>query len=178
MLQRSVGWSSAAEKWWQAKLTEQNFLDCSTAKEMVSWYSLSAFVEQRTKITAYASTHTVTHPKRIFFFKMWRHCKTNPSTLYVLGWRDSCTASSISSNPLHQVTSAPYRPVYYAWPVGEMTRDILLTQQDVHILTAVSKTGGEMSLSVLAQPLTARLVCACLCVSVWESSVVSFDFFF
>lgn len=44
-----------------------------------------------------------------------------------------------------------HRPVYYAWPAGEMTRDILLTQQDGHILTAASGTGAEMSLSVLAQ---------------------------
>lgn len=41
--------------------------------------------------------------------------------------------------------------------LGEMTRDILLTQQDGHILTAESKTGGEMSLSIHAQPLKVRL---------------------
>lgn len=60
--------------------------------------------------------------------------------------------------------------VYYAWPAGEMTRDILLTQQDGHILTAESKTGGETSLNVLAQPLKAR-VHLCICVNPLKSYV-------
>lgn len=43
---------------------------------------------------------------------------------------------------------------YYAWPAGEMTRDILLTLADGCILSAVSQTGAEMSLSILASTAT------------------------
>lgn len=48
-------------------------------------------------------------------------------------------------------------PVYYAWPAGEMTRDILLTQQRGRILDAACETGAETTLGVLAQPGNARL---------------------
>lgn len=40
---------------------------------------------------------------------------------------------TISSNPCIRSTQH-HRPVYYAWPAGKMTRGVLLTQQNGHLL--------------------------------------------
>lgn len=157
MLQRSVGRNSAAQKWWQTHLTEQNFLDWSGAKKMASWRSLSALVRRRTKIIACSQAHMQGRTT-------WLRTEHVCFKMQLINKRGSCESTLYPClMRLHATQRAPYpvtpcirstqhhRPVYYAWPAGKMTRDILLTQQNGHILAAASETGGEMSLSTLAQ---------------------------
>lgn len=105
-------------------------------KEMVGRYSLSALI----KIMAHAHNHPVTHVRK----------EDDLQCIKYLFWGAAERRVSVKvgfSTPLFE-TAAPYpvtpcirstrhhRHVYYAWPAGKMTGDILLAQQDGHILTA------------------------------------------
>lgn len=106
------------KKWWQTKVKEQNFLDCSASTEMICW---CAFTHSR------GLPFQCMHALIKISFKMQRH-------LWLMSVADS--APYPVTPALGQLS--PTDSFYYAWPVGEMTRDILLTQRDGQILTAAS----------------------------------------